>query len=143
MVAKLRPVFIQNRVNEKILIEFAHEWEQRIIEMKICEVPREQFKFYNLNSTIQYNPKIFDNRSLTSSNSILVPSGWQLKQYQDAVALLLQQLIKVPPLQHRPNNRQYFFFICQQYIEAIERLQIQIQRLAGIKPPDDMLYDHK
>jgi hypothetical protein len=139
LVTKLRPEFNRRGLHETVLLELAEKWEKRIIEMKICEVPTSQIKLpYIWSNTVTQCDLRYQKFShlYGGGNNVVIPSEWQLKQYQDAVALLLKQLIKIPPLQQRPNDRDYFFFLCQQYIAAVGRLQNQIRGLTSIKQVD-------
>merc|ERR1711939_634400 len=98
--------------------------------MKICEIPCGNLKLPHLysNAFVQnrdyFSPKY---QFISTVNVAPICPGWQLKQYQNAVGLLSKQFVKIPP--NRPNDHEFFFFLCQQYLVAIEDLQTQIRAL--------------
>jgi hypothetical protein len=135
VVSKIKPEFIRRGVNESVLIELAEKWEHRILQMKICEVPDVNLKLPNIPSNIYIQNKIVsvhENRTIPNINFTQINPECQLQQYQNAVGLLSRQFVKIPI--HRPNDHDYFFFLCQQYLVAIKNLQTQIKALET--PPD-------
>jgi len=138
VITKVRVEFIRYGINDLILLELAEKWEYRILSMKICEVPNGNIKLPHLylNAFVQDKALFSSENRLTShTNTVPISPEWQLKQYQNAVGLLSRQFVKIPA--NRPNDHEYFFFLCQQYLTAIEDLQTQIRALdAPIKKVD-------
>lgn len=137
VVAKLRCDFFRKGIDETVLYELAEEWERRVLEMKICEVPD---YMRHVRDPVLNRQKLSEERNIFSARCCLGHSITHncitqrtpnlgpeqlLCQYRDAVSLVSAHYTKLP-LGH-VNERGYYNYLCVQYITAIENLQIRIQ----------------
>eukprot|EP00747_Dinoflagellata_sp_TGD_P146692 gnl/TRDRNA2_/TRDRNA2_176722_c1_seq1.p1 gnl/TRDRNA2_/TRDRNA2_176722_c1~~gnl/TRDRNA2_/TRDRNA2_176722_c1_seq1.p1 ORF type:complete len:273 (-),score=-6.48 gnl/TRDRNA2_/TRDRNA2_176722_c1_seq1:98-916(-) len=134
MIAKIRDYFRSNNIEDSLLHEIAIGWENRILEMKILEVPNQTKKNPSNNSLDISRARFTYGSNRDALDGELI---YQLKQYRNIVYSLSNQRIKAFEIKN--GSMDYNFCLCQKIAISLEKIELQIQDLINLDIISDLI----